>query len=132
MSKTASDLKRAGWAEDEVKKYHPWEALERYSKDAGLKIRQERAQELVRALAAMLKEKYGASRLVLFGSLAHQSWFTPRSDIDLCVEGIPVDAFFKAEADVESMAGDFKVGLVDSRECTPELLRQIDEEGVEL
>ena len=74
----------------------------------------------------------GSNPVLVFGSLAHRAWFTPRSDIDLCVDGIPVDKFFHAEAEVEALASVFKVDLVDSRECFPELLKQVEEEGVEL
>ncbi len=132
MAKTASDLKKAGWPRKELLRYRPWQAIERYGRDRGLIVRRDRAFQVAREAAKILKKRFGATRVVVFGSLAHRVWFTPRSDIDLYVDGIPVEAFFQAEADVEAMASGFKVDLVDSRECSPELLKQIDEEGEEL
>ena len=100
--------------------------------DRELSLRRDRAWEVARKAAIILKERFGATRVLVFGSLAHRAWFTPRSDIDLCVDGIPVDKFFHAEAEVEALASVFKVDLVDSRECSTELLKQVEEEGLEL
>ncbi|MBW1804365.1 MAG: nucleotidyltransferase domain-containing protein, partial [Deltaproteobacteria bacterium] len=113
-------------------KYSPWEALERYSKDRNLLARRDRAILLSRQIAGLLKEKYGARRVVLFGSLAHKTWFTPRSDIDICAEGIPVDMFFQAESEIQKISEGFKVDLVDPQECSRELQREIKEEGIDL
>lgn len=132
MTKTASDLKKAGWPREDLIKYRPWQAVERYGRDRDLIFRRNRAWEVARKAATILKERFGATRVLVFGSLAHGAWFTPRSDIDLLADGIPVEKFFHAEADVEAVATGYKVDLVDSRECSPELLEQVEEEGVEL
>jgi len=79
-----------------------------------------------------LKQRFGAKRVVLFGSLSQDSWLTPRSDIDLCADGIPVERFFRAEAELESISSGFKVDLIDFRECSPELLNRIEKEGIDL
>lgn len=132
MTKTASDLKKAGWPREDLIKYRPWQAVERYGRDRDLIFRRNRAWEVARKAATILKERFGATRVLVFGSLAHGAWFTPRLDIDYWVDGIPVEKFFHAEADVEAVATGYKVDLVDSRECSPELLEQVEEEGVEL
>ncbi len=132
MAKTALDLKKAGWPHEELLRYRPWQAIERYGRDRGLIVRRDRALQVARKAATILKKRFGATRVLVFGSLAHRVWFTPRSDVDLCVDGISVEAFFKAEAAVEAMASGFKVELVDSKECPPELMKQIEDEGVEL
>jgi predicted nucleotidyltransferase len=132
MAKTALDLKKAGWPHEELLRYRPWQAIERYGRDRGLIVRRDRALQVAHEAATILKKRFGATRVLVFGSLAHRVWFTPRSDVDLCVDGISVEAFFRAEAAVEAMASGFKVDLVDSKECPPELLKQIEEEGVEL
>jgi predicted nucleotidyltransferase len=132
MAKTASDLRRAGWPEKDVLGYRPWAAVRRYEKDPEVALRRERALTKAREIAAFLKGQFRATRVVLFGSLAHGAWFTPRSDIDLLVEGISPEAFFKAEAAVEALASAYKVNVMDPRECSPELLSRIDEEGLEL
>ena len=132
MAKTALDLKKAGWPHEELLRYRPWQAIERYGRDRGLIVCRDRALQVARKAATILKKRFGATRVLVFGSLAHRVWFTPRSDVDLCVDGISVEAFFKAEAAVEAMASGFKVDLVDSKECPPELMKQIEDEGVEL
>jgi len=132
MGRTASDLKRSGWPVEEIAAYRPWIALDRYSKDEDLKDRKKQALEIGRKVAWMLKEKYGAAHVFLFGSLAHSAWFTPRSDIDIYSEGIAAIEFFKAEADAQEIAQGFKVDLVDSGDCPPEMIAKIKQEGVEL
>ena len=132
MGKTASDLKKRGWPIKEMKRYYPWDALDRYKKDGTVLARRARALKISRQIARLLKEEYGATRVVLFGSLAHEAWFTPRSDIDICAEGIPVDRFFRAESEVQKGNEGFKIDLVDPDECPPELLREIEQEGIDL
>jgi predicted nucleotidyltransferase len=88
--------------------------------------------EVSREAARILKKKYGAERVVLFGSLARSSLFVPTSDIDLYTEGIPGDLFFEAEAEIEEIAKGFKVDLVETKECPPQLLREIEDEGIDL
>jgi predicted nucleotidyltransferase len=46
----------------------------------------------------MLVREFGASRVYLFGSLAREGRFHERSDMDLAVEGIAPERFFKAWA----------------------------------
>ena len=132
MGRTASDLKRSGWPKKEIENYQPWTAIERYNRDDDLKVRKEQALEISRKVADMLKQKYGAGHVVLFGSLAHGAWFTPRSDIDIYAEGIPVSSFFKAEADAQEISRGFKMDLVDPGDCSPEMLSKIRQEGLDL
>ena len=132
MGRTASDLKRAGWPADEMIRYQPWAASERYERDRDLILRREKAWKVARDATRILKSRFGATRVLVFGSLAHGAWFTPRSDVDLYAEGIPVEAFFRAEAAIEKIESNIKVDLLDARECSPQLLQVIEEEGVEL
>jgi len=132
MTKTATDLKRAGWPRDELIKYRPWQAMERHKRDQDLISHRDRALSVAREAAVILKEQFGANCVVSFGSLAQGAWIKPRSDIDLCVDGIPFEHFFRAEAEIEAITSGFKVDLLDFRECSPELLKRIDREGIEL
>jgi uncharacterized protein len=115
-----------------MRKYHPWRAAERYTKDQDAVARRERAMEISREAAHILKKKYRATRVVLFGSLARGSLFAPTSDIDLYAEGVPGSLFFEAEAEVEEIAKGFRVDLVEREECPPQLLREIEDEGIDL
>jgi predicted nucleotidyltransferase len=132
MGKTASDLRREGWPPDEMQRYHPWQTAERYTEDPDAVARRRRAMEVSREASRVLKKKYGATRVVLFGSLARSSFFAPTSDIDLYAEGIPGTRFFEAEAEIEEIAKGFRVDLVETKECPPQLLREIEDEGIDL
>jgi len=132
MGKTASDLRKDGWPPDEMQKYHPWQAAERYTEDLEAVALRARAMEISREAARILKKKYGATRVVLFGSLARSSMFATTSDIDLYAEGVPGIRFFEAEAEIEEIAKGFRVDLVETKECPPQLLREIEDEGIDL
>src|SRR5712692_3616613 len=53
------------------------------------------AWEAAHAAARILKQEFGAARVVAFCSLARGTWFHPRSGIDLAVEGIVPAAFWR-------------------------------------
>jgi predicted nucleotidyltransferase len=70
--------------------------------------------------------------VIAFGSLAHGAWFGPRSDIDLAVEGVSADAFWRAWAALDRVEPAFEIDLV-AIEVAPERLRdEIDQQGVAL
>lgn len=62
--------------------------------------RRQRAWELSRRAARLLRERHGAHRVVVFGSLVHENRFTPWSDVDLAVWGIPWPAYLHALGEV--------------------------------
>ena len=94
--------------------------------------RWERAWEMARTAATLLRDKFGASRIVVFGSLTRRAWFTPWSDIDLAAWGIPPDAFYRAVALVTGLSAEFEVDLVAPEDCRPALRQAIMQEGVDL
>lgn len=81
----------------------------------------------------MLRERYGAERVVAFGSLVADEGllFGVRSDIDLAAWGIRDADYFTAVAHVQDVAGEFDVDLVAMERC-PEPLRAPIAEGVPL
>ena len=94
--------------------------------------RRERAWVLARQAASLLKDQFGAKRVVVFGSLAHGAWFSARSDIDLLAEGIAPQVFWRAWCALDQLARDFDIELVASEEAAPQLLEMVAREGVEL
>jgi predicted nucleotidyltransferase len=94
--------------------------------------RREVAWTAARQAASLLKDQFGASRVVVYGSLAHGAWFNARSDIDLMVVGIPPDQFWRAWAALDQIAGGFEIELVVETELTESLRKVIQREGVEL
>lgn len=90
----------------------------------------ERAQRLLGALPdarRLLMDRYGASGVVLFGSLAASSWHDG-SDVDLAVEGLPRDAYFAALSDLMALFGS-PVDLVRVEDATAGLQERILAEG---
>ena len=123
MARTALDL-----TAEELRSYRPgrkpnkWQVAERW----------EQAWELARTAAHLLCERFGATRVVAFGSLAHRDWFSPWSDIDLAAWGIPADQFYKAVAVVTGISQDFHVDLVDPESCRLSVQQSIEREGIDL
>lgn len=86
----------------------------------------------VRRAAAILKTRYGARRVILFGSLAHEAWYTPDSDVDLAVEGLADDALWRAWRAVEEIIGDRPVDLIEVETAREALRGAIDRTGMPL
>ncbi|MBI1878981.1 MAG: nucleotidyltransferase domain-containing protein [Chloroflexi bacterium] len=53
-----------------------------------LEQRRHQALQAAEACIALLKNRFGARRVILFGSLAGQGVWHNQSDIDLAVEGV--------------------------------------------
>lgn len=85
-----------------------------------------------RRAAELLKRQFGATRVVLFGSLAHRLWFTRWSDIDLAVWGIAPGEFYRAAGIVAEMNSHFKIDVVDPESCRPSVREEIEEDGIDL
>jgi predicted nucleotidyltransferase len=94
--------------------------------------REKRAWELARRAAALLREQFSATRVVVFGSLVHARCFTPWSDVDVAAWGLCPDDTFRAFGVVMDMDSEIQVNLVDVNTCHSALLNSIEREGVEL
>jgi predicted nucleotidyltransferase len=129
MAKTALDLTGDEWLA-----YDPGAAIRRRqaSVDPQVQERWQQAQQLAREAAQQLREEFGARRVVLFGSAVEQSSFTRWSDVDLAVWGVPPERFYAAVAAVTGLSTDIPVDLVDAEQCSENLKKTIEQEGVEL
>lgn len=90
-----------------------------------------RLVEALREVALILKARFGASRVLLFGSLARGGWQASTSDVDLAVEGLKGD-YWEAWGVVEDAVADRRVDLVEMEAASPSLRAAIEEEGVNL
>jgi len=122
---------RDGPPEEEFAAYLPHVRRRWLAHQAALERRREEAWMAAREMATLLRVRFGAERVVVFGSLVHPGSFSERSDIDLAVSGIPPASFFKAWAAAGDL-GPFELDLVDLRDCSPALHELIEKEGVEL
>ena len=94
--------------------------------------RRQAAWVVAQRAARLLKEEFGATRVVAFGSLAHGAWFGARSDIDLAAEGIPPEVFWRAWCALDRLDPAVDIDLV-AIESAPERLRdEITQQGVAL
>lgn len=126
MSMTALDL-----PPEALKKYRPLDAIRkrRAKFSAEISSRRKRALLAARKAAKLLKSEFGATEVILFGSLARRVGFTLWSDIDLASRGIPSEKFLTAMETVLYLSPEFKIDLVELETCSPALLKSIEKEG---
>jgi predicted nucleotidyltransferase len=104
-------------------------------KDSKKKEKEKRRQDALtkaKEAAKILKDKYKAEKVVLFGSVLDQDRFYLRSDVDLAVFGLKDELFYKAYAEVMNILSGFEVDLLDYKECRESFKKEIKERGVEL
>ncbi len=94
--------------------------------------REVQAWESARRAAALLREQFGATRVVVFGSLVHRGFFTPWSDVDVAAWGIRLEDTFRAIGAVMDLDSAIEINLVDVNACPTALLTAIEREGVDL
>jgi predicted nucleotidyltransferase len=92
-------------------------------------IRKERAWELARQAAAMVRANFSATSVVVFGSLIHPGCFNQWSDVDIAAWGIPADLTLRAMGAVLELDNKIEINLVDVNTCQASLLVVIEREG---
>jgi predicted nucleotidyltransferase len=92
----------------------------------------DRLLERIRRAAAIVKARFGARRVVLFGSLAHAAWFMPDSDVDLAVEGLAGQDYWQVWRLFEEIIGERPVDLIEIETAGESLRRAIQRYGMEL
>lgn len=112
-----------------LKQFHPFRMTSGVG--GGSAIRQESAKDTAYALAKALKERFMASRVILFGSVARED-FGQWSDIDLAVWGVSSSDYYKAVAFASGYSSVFKVDLIDAEDCSQSLLQHITDNGIEI
>jgi predicted nucleotidyltransferase len=129
MAKTALELTPREW-----RRYRLSEAVERREKaqDTAVELHKQEAWAIAVTAAQLLRKEFGAQKVVVFGSLAHEKGFGRWSDIDLGSWGIPPEKFYSAVATVTGLSPLFKIDLLDVPECRPALQKVIEEEGIEV
>ncbi len=98
------------------------------------KIETIRAAAIDRAhkVASLLKEKYSAKRVILFGSLVRKTYLHERSDIDLLVEGLIIEDILHAGYDASIVARPFDVDIIPMEIADKKIVEIADKEGMEL
>lgn len=129
MSKTALQMTPNEW-----KRYKPSIKTVNDAFNRPLVFHKTRKQAFQTAnqAAKILRERFGARKVAVFGSLASNIGFSELSDIDLAVWGVPKDEYYKAVAVVTGLSTRFKIDLVDFESCRKSIKNAILEFGVEL
>ena len=123
---TALELGKTGWK--------PFLGKKRYVpkiSDSQI-IERDKLIQTVSHAAAQLKHEFQELKIVLFGSLAHKAWYSQDSDIDLAVDGLPSDQYFKAWRKLETIFSNRKIDFVDMSELAEPVKQMILSEGIEL
>ena len=124
MGKTAAQL-----TTQEKNNYRKFARLRDETEMREMLARRERALLVARKAARILKESFGVTRVLLFGSLVTQSWFHIRSDVDLAVEGLKPKDFWRADCRLESISDGFEIDLVDLSTAPSGLKQTISRDG---
>jgi predicted nucleotidyltransferase len=97
-----------------------------------LAVREVRAWQLACQAATLLRERFAAAGVAVFGSLVHPGLFTEWSDVDLAVWGLGPEDTLHALGAVHDLSAEIELNLVDIATCRPSLLEVIEREGVSL
>ncbi len=103
----------------------------RIAKGEGIK-RREKALAVAKQAASILRQQFGAYKVVAFGSLLSEEMFTSWSDIDLAAWGIEADSFYSAVAVVTGLSTKFNIDLVEPDTCRKIIKETIQKHGIEI
>jgi predicted nucleotidyltransferase len=117
MSITAGDLSK-----EQLKRYRPFQSKEGPDTSSD-------AIKVAALIAKGLGERFGAKKVILFGSLSRGEQGTT-FDIDLAVKGIAPARFFEAVAFATGQSLKWELDLVDIDDCGLSLRTVIEKEGV--
>jgi predicted nucleotidyltransferase len=105
-------------------------------REARARREQEERREQARAtawhVARYLRDTYGVSCVVLFGSMAQEVPLSRHSDLDLAVWGLDAEDYFEAVGRMQGEGTPFSVDLVRMEQAPDSLCAVVQEEGREL
>jgi uncharacterized protein len=96
---------------------------------AALEARRRRGEDLAREAAVVLRARFGATRVVLFGSALCPAAFHERSDVDLAAWGLTGPAYWAALAALEELDSTLTIDLVRAESARDTLLAVITAQG---
>jgi len=106
-----------------------WRQRQVTGRASSLRLAQQ-ARADARWVAAVLRRDFGATRVLLFGSLA-RGRFVPDSDIDLAVAGLPAAVFFPALAQASKLS-EFPIDLKPLEDLEPYFRERVLATGEEI
>jgi len=112
-------------AETDLRHGHYWQSHVLEDRQKG-EARRARLRDSARHIARKLGETYGVRKVFLFGSVKDDSLIP--EDIDLAVEGLADENFYKAVFDVQGLA-ECRVDIVAVEDLSPRFRQLISETG---
>lgn len=85
---------------------------------------------LAKKAAELLKEKFGAQRVIVFGSITQKELYHLNSDLDIAVWGLDEKEFHRAVAKLLELDPAQRVDLVRIENARDSLQSVIEQEGV--
>lgn len=113
-----------GWNVSEIR-----DAVFRQSEERAESVRAD-AMERAHRIADLLKTRYSASAVTLYGSLA-EGCFHDRSDIDILVEGFN-GPYWEMYVEADEIAGPFDLSVVCIEDAEDTLIEYARERGIRL
>ena len=95
-----------------------------------LSQRQERAWVLARQAASLLRERFGVSRVAVFGSLVSSDRLHIRSDVDMAVWELDEKLYYRAVASLLALDREIEIDLVMVEDAPASLRKVIEQEGI--
>lgn len=93
-----------------------------------IKVKEE-AEKIAKESARFLKEKYNVKKVYLIGSVLSQN-FTGKSDLDIVVEGLEKELYFKALADLMiKYFREIEIDLIPIEDCEEDFKGIIRKKG---
>ena len=92
--------------------------------------RHQRAWEMARQAAEILRTEFSAEKIVVFGSMLSIDRIHERSDLDLAVWGLNPRQYYRAVGRLLSLAPSIPVDLVEVEIAPSHLLTSIINEGI--
>jgi predicted nucleotidyltransferase len=117
---------------EQIAQYRNHAQQRRQQERPQIEKRRKKAWQAAHEAAALLKEDFNATRVVLFGSLARETGFTLWSDVDIAAWGLAPEDTFRAIGAIMDLDTSVPVNLVDVNTARPSLLETIEREGIAL
>jgi len=94
--------------------------------------KREEAWQIAQNISRVLKQKYGVETVYVFGSVLKADYFTKHSDIDIAIQNISPQSYWRALSEANALAGEFQIDLVDMNDCRDSIRQSILDKGVKL
>jgi len=85
-----------------------------------------KAQKVSRNILQILVKKYHVSKIILTGSLLDKNRFGFHSDIDLCVQGLSDNLYFRAVGELLLIADEFDIDIIPIESTKPKMRERIE------